>query len=123
MFLAKVACLIVYYFATLLPSSKPVTNPEPTLRQKLIFFIPGLCDFMSTSLCFIGLTMTAASAYQMMIAGGLIWTFLFSIVFLKSRYNSWHYAAVVLVVLGLALVGVSSVLWSKVHYKSNYCIG
>jgi hypothetical protein len=58
----------------------------------------------------IGLTMLAGSTYQMMRGSAILFTALFSRIFLKNKLYFHHYIALTVVVSGLALVGAANVM-------------
>jgi drug/metabolite transporter (DMT)-like permease len=82
---------------------RPAYNP-------IIFLLPALCDMTASSLMFVGLLLTHASVYQMLRGSLVIFTAIFSVVFLKRKLLAFHWFAVALVVVGTAVVGVSSVV-------------
>ena len=113
MFLAEFICLIIYYLHKGLSSSK-LSEPAPKLKHKMLFCISGTFDLFNFFLSVFGLTMTGVSVYQMMYGGTPLWTFVFSIFYLKKKYYCHHYVAVILLLFGLITVGLASVIWSTV---------
>ena len=115
MFAGEVLCLIVYitgqYF---FPSNTEGEEPDAPLKYRLLFFIPAICDVLNVAFSLTGLTMTAAGVYQMLNGGVSFWTFALSICYLKTPYFRQHYLGVLTLITGLALVGVASIVWSKV---------
>lgn len=51
-----------------------------------------------------------ASVYQMMRGAEMLFAALFAVIFLRRSLNRWHYGGIGCCVLGIALVGVSSML-------------
>ncbi len=116
MFFAELICLLIYFFHRKLSARDPEADrTEPSLKHKLLFCISGTCDMFNFLLSVFGLTMTAASVYQMMYGGTPLWTFVFSILYLKRKYYRHHYLAVMLLLLGLIIVGLAGVMWSDVQ--------
>lgn len=70
-----------------------------------IFMIPALCDMTATSVMYIGLNMTSSSSFQMLRGALIIFTGLFSIIFLKRRLRLYHWVGMFLVTGGLVIVG------------------
>eukprot|EP00122_Pirum_gemmata_P018806 Pgem_evm1s17618 len=56
---------------------------------------------------------TPASVYQMMRGAMVLFTAIFSVVFLKHRLNFSQYLGLFLVICGIAVVGLVSMLYSK----------
>jgi len=76
----------------------------------LIPAIPALCDITSSTLQYISLNFMDPSIY-VMIRGGLpITTAIFSVIFLGRKLFSHHILGLSLVVVGIALVGVSDIM-------------
>lgn len=75
----------------------------------MLIAIPAMCDVVASTLMFIALTLVDASVYQMMRGLIVFITALFSIIFLKRILYRHHYTALVLIVGGIALVGVASI--------------
>ncbi len=51
-----------------------------------------------------------ASVYQMMRGAEMLFAALFAVIFLRRSLNRWHYGGIACCVLGITLVGVSSML-------------
>jgi len=84
---------------------------EPMEHAKfnpLIFVLPACCDMTATSLMYIGLNWTYASVFQMLRGSVIIFTGIMSVIFLKRKLRMYHWAGMVLVLLGLGCVGVAS---------------
>lgn len=90
-------------------------NIENTVAEKLeatpfMLILPALCDFFASTIMTIGLTMLAGSTYQMMRGSAILFTALFSRIFLQSKLHSHHYIALAAVISGLTLVGAANVI-------------
>ncbi|GAB5585254.1 hypothetical protein Unana1_00154 [Umbelopsis nana] len=86
---------------------------ELTGWKNLLFWIPTLCDLTATTLMNVGLIYTAASVYQMLRGAVVIFTGVFSYLFLKRRMTRWEWISLFLVVAGVSVVGLSSVLYPQ----------
>ena len=73
-----------------------------------MLLIPTFLDFMATTLNTIGLTMLAGSAYQMMRGASILFVAILSRFYLKSKLRMFHYVAIIIVLSGLMLVGLSN---------------
>jgi drug/metabolite transporter (DMT)-like permease len=82
------------------------TNINP-----LWLMIPATCDFMASTLMFIALTMVDASIYQMMRGIVVVFCALLSVIFLGRKLYRHHWTAIVLIVGGVAEVGVIAILF------------
>ncbi|CAO3610607.1 unnamed protein product [Cunninghamella blakesleeana] len=88
------------------------TNHLPPLKgvKSLLFWIPTLCDLTATTLMNVGLLLTSASIYQMLRGAVVIFTGIFSYLFLKRKLRVFEWFSLFMVVLGVGIVGLSSVL-------------
>ncbi|KAF2857650.1 hypothetical protein K470DRAFT_260588 [Piedraia hortae CBS 480.64] len=75
--------------------------------------LPAVCDICGTTLMNVGLLFVAASIYQMTRGALVLFVGLFSVIFLKRRLGVWKWAALVVVVSGVVLVGLAGVLEKK----------
>ncbi|XP_041353589.1 solute carrier family 35 member F6-like [Gigantopelta aegis] len=85
---------------------------EPLVQKKvfhLIFLIPTLCDLVGTSLAGIGLLYVDASVWQMLRGSIIIFAGILSKIFLKRKLQAIHWLGMIVTMLGLVLVGCSSV--------------
>ena len=78
-----------------------------------VYFIPAFCDFTASTTGFIGLTLTYASVYGMLKGSTVLFTGLLSKIFLKRKFQLFHWLGMLLVVIGLVLVGLSSFVEGK----------
>jgi drug/metabolite transporter (DMT)-like permease len=79
-----------------------------TWRQTCLFAIPTLCDLTGTTLMNLGLVLTPVSVFQMLRGALVLWVGLFSVLFLKRRLTGSQWASLFVVMLGVAVVGLSS---------------
>jgi drug/metabolite transporter (DMT)-like permease len=80
--------------------------------KTLLLAIPACCDITGTTLMNVGLLFTAASIYQMTRGALVLFVGLFSVLFLKKKLYLFHWVSLVIVVLGVALVGLAGAIWS-----------
>lgn len=80
--------------------------------KTLMLAIPACCDITGTTLMNVGLLFTAASIYQMTRGALVLFVGLFSVIFLKRKLYAFHWVSLVIVVLGVALVGLAGAIWS-----------
>jgi drug/metabolite transporter (DMT)-like permease len=100
------------------PALKPlVSNADdraPLTGWKLtLLALPACCDITGTTLMNVGLLFTAASIYQMTRGALVLFVGLFSVLFLKRKLFLYHWMSLVIVVLGVALVGLAGAIWSS----------
>lgn len=76
----------------------------------VLFALPACCDMTATSLMYIGLSWTYASIFQMLRGSVMIFTGIFSVMFLGRRLKKYNWFGMFVVLIGLTLVGVSSIM-------------
>jgi len=108
MFLGELMCLAAFY---ILPKGKADREEKPF--PLWTFLLPALCDMTATSLMYVGLGLTYASVYQMLRGSVVIFTGIFSVIFLKKELQAYQWCGMVLVLIGLTFVGLSSVVGSS----------
>lgn len=69
-----------------------------------------MCDMLATSTMYAGLTMTSASSAQMLRGALIVFTGLFSVIFLKRKLRIFHWVGILFIILGLIVVGLQSLL-------------
>ena len=72
----------------------------------LVWILPALCDLIGTTMMFVALSWTFASSFQMLRGSVIIFTGVFSVIFLKAKLHLHHYLGIILVVSGLVSVGI-----------------
>jgi drug/metabolite transporter (DMT)-like permease len=80
-------------------------------RRILLLAAPACCDITGTTLMNVGLLFVAASIYQMTRGALVLFVGLFSVLFLRRRLYPYQWLALVVVVLGVGLVGLSGALF------------
>ncbi|KAJ1822954.1 hypothetical protein LPJ56_000462 [Coemansia sp. RSA 2599] len=76
----------------------------------LLMWIPAAFDLMGTTLMNVGLFFTTASVYQMLRGAVVIFSGLFSVLFLGHRLERFQVVSIILVVVGVTIVGLSNVI-------------
>ncbi|KAI8092346.1 uncharacterized protein B0P05DRAFT_568511 [Gilbertella persicaria] len=87
--------------------------PELKGWKALLFWIPTLCDLAGTTVMNVGLLLISASVYQMLRGAVVIFTGLFSYLFLNRRLRNYEWISLIMVVVGVGIVGLSSVLFPQ----------
>lgn len=72
--------------------------------------IPTVFDLVATVLMNVGLLTVTASVYQMMRGAEMLFAALFAVLFLSRRLNRLHFSGIGCCIVGISLVGLSSVL-------------
>lgn len=98
------------------PITKTLTARDKEGRLHLtgwkvvLLALPACCDITGTTLMNVGLLFTAASIYQMTRGALVLFVGLFSVIFLRRKLGLWKWVSLVIVVLGVALVGLAGVI-------------
>ena len=75
-----------------------------------LLLLPACCDMLGTSTMYFGLTLTFASSFQMLRGAVMFFTAVLSVVFLKAIIQTFRWAGIGVVIVGLVGVGVSDML-------------
>ncbi|KAJ5514686.1 Nucleotide-sugar transporter [Penicillium fimorum] len=96
------------------PKPLPEDDSRIPLRgwKILLLAAPSSCDIAGTTLMNVGLLFVAASIYQMTRGALVLFVGLFSVLFLRRRLQLYQWSALFIVVLGVAIVGLSGALFS-----------
>lgn len=131
MFLGELACLFAFIITrgfdfgyklikknntenlTLVEEVKLKNKDDKEKANPLVFWIPALCDLTGTTLLNFGLFFTFASVYQMLRGSVVIFNAIFACIFLKQKLSFHRWFGIVLIVIGLGIVGSSSVIYSS----------
>jgi len=121
MFFGEIFCIIVYMIQYSKDKGTPLVDDEAQEGEEgeenkpeatpFALIIPALCDFFGSTIMTFGLTLMAGSVYQMFRGSLILFTAIFSVVFLGNKLYRHHYVALTLVISGLLLVGLSSQLF------------
>lgn len=77
--------------------------------------LPACCDITGTTLMNVGLLFVAASVFQMTRGALVLFVGMFSVIFLHRKLVFYHWAALAIVVFGVAIVGLASALERGPH--------
>lgn len=117
MFLGEFVCMLVYLVMRVYKRVKNIELHEGIDYMKpvtpFIFMIPSLCDFTGSTTMYIGLNLTEASVYQMLRGATVLFTGVFSMIFLHRRFQAYEWFGMALVTSGLACVGLASMLFTS----------
>ena len=105
MFLGEALCLPAFFTLRAFGS-----QPAPKPFNWFIFLPCALCDMCGTSLMLLGLLLTFMSNFQMLRGSVVLFTGVFSRIFLKRKLTANHRAGMVLVFAGTAVVGLDSLV-------------
>ncbi|XP_065058715.1 solute carrier family 35 member F6-like [Rhopilema esculentum] len=94
------------------PLGAPQTSEVSSNQRvcQLIFMLPTVCDLFGTTLSGIGLLYVDASIWQMLRGSIIVFTGVFSKIFLKRDLKATHWIGMGTAMLGLLLVGLSTIL-------------
>ncbi|KAJ1721135.1 hypothetical protein LPJ53_004320 [Coemansia erecta] len=81
----------------------------------LLMWVPAACDLLGTTLMNVGLFFTTASVYQMLRGAVVVFSGLFSVLFLGHRLERFQIISLLLVVLGVTIVGLSNIISPAPH--------
>jgi drug/metabolite transporter (DMT)-like permease len=99
--------------AALKPLVPNADDRTPLTGWKVVLLgLPACCDITGTTLMNVGLLFVAASIYQMTRGALVLFVGLFSVLFLKRKLFLYHWASLVIVVLGVAIVGLAGAIYS-----------
>nr|CAB3266247.1 solute carrier family 35 member F6-like [Phallusia mammillata] len=114
MFVGEFSCLLVfkiwYYWHKYRKNEMNFGNQN---FSPVLFLGPALCDMTGTSLMYIGLNYTYASSFQMLRGAIIVFTALLSVAFLGSVIKRRAWFGIFLTIIGLALVGISDIVFSS----------
>ena len=106
-------CLGIYYLKECSFKRKkiPISLLGDTKKEAKTwyFILPAFFDILGSSLSTIGLTFLPSSIYQMFRGAIIIFTFIASIVFLKTKFFKHHFLGIIIVIIGLIIVGINSI--------------
>jgi len=109
MFFGECLCMIAYLVVRS-RQSKSLDDQKPSKFPFWTFAPAAMCDMIGTTIMYIGLILTYPSVYQMLRGSSVVFTGLFSRIFLKRVLYKFHYFAMAMIVVGTFVVGLSSVI-------------
>lgn len=97
------------------PASKPLSKNDGDQRplrgwRVILLAIPATCDIVATTFMNVGLLFVAASIYQMTRGALVLFVGLLSVVFLRHHLAPFKWLALVIVVAGVAVVGLAGAI-------------
>lgn len=107
MMIGELCCLAVFYLSKKNNSAAP---PQASCVPSWVFLVPCVCDWTATTLVNAAYVFLAASVIQMTRGAIVIFTCLFSMVFLGRRQEKYHLLGVGLVFMGLTVVSLSTLM-------------
>jgi len=118
-----VLCLFAFWWVS--RKRDGVSPPPGQSFPFYTFLIPALLDMTGSTLSNIGLILTYPSVYQMLRGIIVVFTAIFSRLFLGRDLAYFHYFGMSLIVVGTFLVGLSSILTkdSSTNAPSNPMLG
>jgi len=129
MFLGETLCLIAFVIlnrrerSTASYLDPKAGGSQPAKFPIWLFLIPSMCDMTGSTLMYIGLNLTNPSVYQMLRGMIVVFTGIFSRIFLKSKLYTFHYVGMGFIILGTFVVGLSSVLYGHDSTAKNPLLG
>lgn len=119
MFLGEMMCMVAFFIVRW--NRKRKREPDapddeftrPRNFNPFVFYPPALCDMTATSIQYIGLTLTYASSFQMLRGAVIIFTGLFSRIFLRRHLQWFRWLGILFVIAGLVVVGLSDIAHEK----------
>ena len=117
MFIGEMMCFLVfkilYHYYSRRGDNSVDNNPLSKgshVFNPFVLLIPALCDTCATSIMYVGLNMTYASSFQMLRGAVIIFTAILSMSFLDRKLGSREWIGIGMVIVGLALVGLSDII-------------
>ena len=108
MFVGEMLCLLPFLalkFWSRGAQNQPTTNG--CCNHSWVFMVPAILDLISTSLQYIGLSLTYASSFQMLRGSVIIFTGILSKLILRTQIGLHKWLGILFVTLGLVTVGIS----------------
>lgn len=81
--------------------------------HQALFLFPAVCDIAGTTLMNVGLILTPVSIYQMSRGALVLWVGILSVMFLGRKLRAYQWASLIIVMLGVALVGLAGSMVKK----------
>lgn len=120
MFLGEALCLVAFALLIWRTTSTGTKLDRAKPFNRFLLAIPAAHDMCATSTMYVGLALTTASAFQMLRGSVVIFTALFSVLFLGRKQYLFHWIGVVLVAIGSALVGLAAVVSTNKQQSGEY---
>ncbi len=126
MFLGEMMCMVAFYIVRAYKRRRAASSieevEEPSARpySPFVFLPPALCDMTATSIQYIGLTLTYASSFQMLRGAVIVFTGILSKIVLRRQLQAYRWIGIFFVISGLAVVGLSDLLFIKGGNDPNH---
>jgi len=89
-----------------------------------VIWFPAAFDLIATVCMCTGLLYTTVSVYQMLRGAMLVFTAIFSVLFLKRKLTFHHYLSILLNIVGISLVGLANTLSERdIAMRGNLVMG
>ena len=98
---------------------KATSDGKQIKFNPFLIAIPGFSDLISSTMQYISLNYISGSVWQMVRGGAIVTTFLFSICFLRKKPQRHQVIGSVLAVIGVMLVGVSTLAFTSSSSSSS----
>ena len=108
MFIGEALLLVILHLQLKSDPSKRLEH-QRNKANPIIFAVPALLDTLGSFCCFTGLSILAASTYQILKMLSMVFVVFLSVSMLGRRYSLTHYFAVILIILGLSVVSFDSI--------------
>eukprot|EP01025_Chloroclados_australasicus_P038291 TRINITY_DN3933_c2_g1_i2.p1 TRINITY_DN3933_c2_g1~~TRINITY_DN3933_c2_g1_i2.p1 ORF type:complete len:518 (+),score=34.21 TRINITY_DN3933_c2_g1_i2:139-1692(+) len=133
MFFGEMLCIVPFWMANRRQQApdvrydlQSIAEHEENIHQQrltriakvLLFSVPAICDVISTICLNIGLYFTFTSTYQILRGTLIIFTALFTRLVLRKVLYFHHWIGLVMLVVGAAIVGISSVIFAEDIYPT-----
>ncbi|KIY64140.1 hypothetical protein CYLTODRAFT_425498 [Cylindrobasidium torrendii FP15055 ss-10] len=129
MFVGEMFCFLPVLFSWVRSLRAPAVQlGEPPLKEAtgraltgwsiLLLWIPAACDLTGTTLMNIGLLYTPVSIYQMTRGALVLFVGFFSVIFLRRTLRLYQWVSLIVVMAGIALVGLSGSLVKEAAKES-----
>lgn len=102
----------VRIYGSMEPVQHPINSPKTWYMRSFKFFIPSSFDIISSTLMNLALLMMPISIFQMTRGALVLWVGLLSVLFLRRYLPLYQWLSLLLVMLGIVIVGLSSMLAS-----------
>ncbi|XP_039289212.1 solute carrier family 35 member F6 isoform X2 [Nilaparvata lugens] len=114
MFLGEFSCFLVFQILWWYFSRRPTLEEDEHELIKgnkefnIFYFLPpATLDMCATSIMYLGLNLTYASSFQMLRGSVIVFTEIFSMIFLQRQFKAFRWAGIFVIIIGLATVGLS----------------
>jgi len=119
MFLGMTFCLPLAYYVEHREKTRQGRDIDSGSNKAWMLIIPTFFDLVATVLMNVGLLSVTASVYQMLRGAEMLFAALFAVVFLKRHLNKYHHMGIACCILGITMVGCSTILSAKQDADKN----